>query len=126
MEKAMNLNVKHLRAILKIEHLRKEILGDEITEENCQKYESLTDKEKDVISSQVEYVMNNGFANHLMTYSNPVDQYIDPFKIYGEKGIYLVLDVESEFLTYFTNKKEAFSYANQAYENWLDNNKFED
>jgi hypothetical protein len=118
----MNLNSKHLAAILKIKHLRKELLEDEITEEACKKFEKQSKELKNDISKQAIYIMNNGFANHLISYSNPVEQGIDPVKIYGERGIYLVCEVESpdrkEF-TFFTNKREAHSFANKAYEAWL-------
>lgn len=115
----MNLNSKHLRAILRIKHVRDELIDEQITEEDCRRFDKLDDEKIKIITAQVMYVMNHGFANHLITYSNPIDQYIDPIKIYGEKGIYLVSEIDSEEYTFFTNKKEAFSYANEAYDTWL-------
>lgn len=118
----MNLNSKHLAAILKVKHLRRELLEDEITEEACKNFEKQSKEFKSDISKQALYIMNNGFANHLINYSNPVEQGIDPVKIYGERGIYLVCEIESidfEAFTFFTNKREAYSFANKAYEAWL-------
>ncbi len=106
--------------MLRIAHLRKELLEEPITELDCRNFEELDEKKKEMITAQVMYVMNHGFANHLATYSNPIEQYIDPIKIYGEKGIYLVSEIDSENHTFFTNKKEAYTYANEAYDNWLE------
>jgi hypothetical protein len=116
----MNLKTKHLIAMLRVTHLRKELLEEPITELDCRNFEELDEKKKEIITAQVMYVMNHGYANHLATYSNPIEQYIDPIKIYGEKGIYLVSEIESENYTFFTNKKEAYTYANEAYDNWLE------
>jgi hypothetical protein len=116
----MNLKTKHIIAMLRIAHLRKELLEEPITELDCRNFEELDEKKKEMITAQVMYVMNHGFANHLATYSNPIEQYIDPIKIYGEKGIYLVSEIDSENHTFFTNKKEAYTYANEAYDNWLE------
>ena len=116
----MNLKSKHIIAMLRVAHLRKELLEEPITENECRNFDTLNEAKKGIITAQVMYVMNHGFANHLATYSNPIEQYIDPIKIYGEKGIYLVIEVESEKYTFFTNKKEAYTYANEAYDNWLE------
>lgn len=116
----MNLKTKHIIAMLRVAHLRKELLEEPITELDCRNFEELDEKKKEMITAQVMYVMNHGFANHLATYSNPIEQYIDPIKIYGEKGIYLVSEIDSENHTFFTNKKEAYTYANEAYDNWLE------
>ena len=116
----MNLESKHINAILRVEHLRKELLGDPITERDCRNFNNLSDEQKVIITAQVMYVMKDGFADHIITYTNPIDQYIDPIKIYGEKGIYLVYEVESEDYTFFKNKQKAFAYANEVYENWLE------
>jgi hypothetical protein len=116
----MNLKTKHIIAMLRVAHLRKELLEEPITELDCRNFEELDEKKKEIITAQVMYVMNHGFANHLATYSNPIEQYIDPIKIYGEKGIYLVSEIDSENHTFFTNKKEAYTYANEAYDNWLE------
>ena len=118
----MNLKSKHIIAMLKLPHLRKELLEEPITENECRNFDTLNEAKKGIITAQVMYVMNHGFANHLATYSNPVEQYIDPIKIYGEKGIYLVSEIESENFTFFTNKKEAFKYASAAYDTWLEIN----
>ena len=118
----MNLNSEHLKAILKVKHLREELIDEQITEGNCKNFDSLSEDNREIVTAQVMYVMNHGFANHLITYSNPIDQYVDPIKIYGEKGIYLVCEVDYENYTFFTNKKEAYAYANEAYDIWLDNN----
>ncbi len=122
----MNLNGKHIKAILKVSHLRKELLEDPISEEDCIKYDFLNAEKKEMITAQVMYVMNRGSASHLGTYSNPVSQYIDPIEIYGEKGIYLVCEVDYQNFTFFTNKKEAFKYANQAYDAWYEVSGFEE
>ena len=66
------------------------------------------------------YVMHHGFADSICTYSNPVEQYIDPIIIYGERGIYLVHERDSEEFTFFTNRRKAEKYANEAYDNWLE------
>ena len=116
----MNLKSDHLRAILRISHLRKELIDEQITEEDCKNFEKLSEEKRNLITAQVMYVMNRGFANHIVTYRNPIDQYVDPITIYGEKGIYLVCEVDSEEYTFFTNKKEAYSYADEAYDAWLE------
>lgn len=116
----MNLESKHINAILRVEHLRKELLGDPITERDCRNFNNLNEENKEIITAQVMYVMKDGFANHIITYNNPIDQYVDPIKIYGEKGIYLVYEVENENYTFFNNKQKAFTYANKVYENWLE------
>lgn len=118
----MNLESKHIHAILRVKHLRNELIVDSITESDCRNFEKLSDHQKQTVAAQVLYVMNQGFANHVVTYSNPIDQYIDPIKIYGERGIYLVYEVESDDYTFFTNKQKAFAYANEVYENWLEIN----
>ena len=122
----MNLNGKHIKAILKVSHLRQELLEDPISEEDCLNFDFLESKNKEMITSQVMYVMNHGFADILYSYSNPVEQYINPINIYGEKGIYLVSEVDYEIFTFFTSKKEAIKYANEAYEEWLKVNSFDD
>ena len=116
----MNLNSKHIKAILRINHLRNELLNEEITEEDCKNFEILNEEKKVVITSQVMYVMNHGFADSICSYSNPIEQGIDPIVIYGEKGIYLVLEREDDRFTFFTNRKEAEKYANDLYDNWLE------
>ena len=116
----MNLNSKHIKAILRINHLRNELLNEDITEEDCKNFEILNEEKKVVITSQVMYVMNHGFADSICSYSNPIEQGIDPIVIYGEKGIYLVLEREDDRFTFFTNRKEAEKYANDLYDNWLE------
>jgi len=104
---AMNLNSEHLKAILRVKHLRKELIDDDdVTEEECRNFDNLSEDKRENVTAQVMYVMNHGFANHLATYSNPIEQYIDPIKIYGEKGIYLVSEVESENYTFLPIKKK--------------------
>ena len=117
----MNLNSKHIKEILKVSHLRKELLEEHITEDDCLKYDFLDSEMKETIKTQVMYVMYNGYANVVLSYSNPVEQYIDPIKIYGERGIYLVREVEYEIFTFFNNKKEAIKYADKAYKDWYKN-----
>lgn len=116
----MNLNSKHIKAILRINHLRNELLNEDITEEDCKNFEKLNEEKKAIVTSQVMYVMNHGFADSICSYSNPIEQGIDPIVIYGEKGIYLVLEREDNGFTFFTNRKEAEKYANDSYDNWLE------
>ncbi len=117
----MNLNSEHLRAILKVNHLRKELIDAKITEEDCKNFEDLSKKKKAIVTAQVMYVMNHGFAESICYYSNPIEQGIDPIIIYGERGIYLVHEREGEGFTFFTNRKKAEKYANEAYNTWLEN-----
>jgi len=118
---AMNLNSEHLKAILRVKHLRKELIDDDdVTEEECRNFDNLSEDKRENVTAQVMYVMNHGFANLLITYSNPIDQYVDPIKIYGERGIYLVCEVDGDNYTFFTNKKNAYTYANEAYDIWLE------
>lgn len=120
MNTSMNLSSEHLKAILKIKHLRKEILDGDITQEDCLRFETLSNEHKSTIASQAIYVMNNGFAHGFsLVYSNPVGQYIDPIHVYGERGIYLVVERESQTFTFFTSKKEALKFADDTYENWM-------
>ena len=116
----MNLNSKHIKAILRINHLRNELLNGDITEEDCKNFEKLNEEKKAIVTSQVMYVMNHGFADSICSYSNPIEQGIDPIVIYGEKGIYLVLEREDDGFTFFTNRKKAEKYANDLYDNWLE------
>jgi len=116
----MNLKSEHLKAIIRIKHLRKEFIDEQITEEDCKNFEKLSEEKRKMISAHVLYVMNNGFANHLITYSNPIEQYIDPIIVHGERGIYLVHERDYDGFTFFTNKREAFAYANEAYKTWLE------
>jgi len=117
----MNLNSEHLKAILRVKHLRKELIDDDdVTEEECRNFDNLSEDKRENVTAQVMYVMNHGFANLLITYSNPIDQYVDPIKIYGERGIYLVCEVDGDNYTFFTNKKNAYTYANEAYDIWLE------
>ena len=116
----MNLNSKHIMAMLRVNHLRSELLNGEITEGDCKNFEKLSEEKKVVVTAQVMYVMNHGFADSICYFSNPIEQGIDPFVIYGEKGIYLVHEREYDGFTFFTNKKDAEKYANDLYDNWLD------
>jgi hypothetical protein len=123
---AMNLNSEHLKAILKVNHLRDQLLDETFTEEDCKNFDRLKEGKRKMITAQVMYVMNHGFASHLITYSSPIDHYVDPIRIYGEEGIYLVHEKNYEKSTFFTNKSQAYSYANEAYNNWLENYIHED
>lgn len=116
----MNLNSKHIKAILRINHLRNELLTEDITEEDCKNFDKLNEVKKEMITSQVMYVMNHGFADSICFYTNPIEQGIDPFIIFGEKGIYLVHERECDEFTFFTNRREAEKYANDLYDNWLE------
>ena len=40
----MNLNSKHIKAILRINHLRNELLNEDITEEDCKNFEILNEE----------------------------------------------------------------------------------
>jgi hypothetical protein len=116
----MNLSSEHLKAIIKIKHLKKELLEEGIVEEDCLRFESLNNEQKSMIASQAIYVMNNGFAHGFSSiYSNPVEQYIDPIHVYGERGIYLVVERDSETFTFFTSKKEAVKFADDTYDKWI-------
>ena len=117
----MNLNANHVKAILKVKKLKKELLlGGQVTEDDFRNYDLLTGEKRELATSEVMYVMHNGFANSICTYSNPIEQYIDPIIIYGERGIYLVHERDNEEFTFFTNLKEAEKYANEAYDIWLE------
>jgi hypothetical protein len=116
----MNLSSKHIKAILRVNHLRKELICEEVTEQDCKNFDNLVEEKKLLITEQVMYVMNHGFADSICYYSNPIEQGIDPFVIYGEKGIYLVHEKEYDGFTFFTNRKEAEKYANDLYDNWLE------
>lgn len=116
----MNLNSKHIKAILRVNHLRKELICEQVTEQDCKNFDNLVEEKKLLITEQVMYVMNHGFADSICSYSNPIEQGIDPIVIYGEKGIYLVLEREDDGFTFFTNRKEAEKYANDLYDNWLE------
>jgi len=117
----MNLNANHVKAILKIKKLKKELLcGGKVTEDDFRNYDFLTGEKKELATDQVIYVMHHGFADSICFYSNPVEQGIDPIIIYGERGIYLVHESDSKELTFFTNRKEAEKYANEAYNIWLE------
>jgi hypothetical protein len=122
----MNLNSKHIKAILKVSHLRKELLEDPISEDDCLNYDSLDAEKKEIIQRQVMYVMNHGYADLVLSYSNPDEQYINPIDIYGETGIYLVSEVDYEIFTFFTNKRDAIKYANKAYDEWLKMNSYDE
>lgn len=115
----MNLNNKHIKAILNIPHLKEELINEKITEQDCLNFELLDEEKKKLIFNQVVYIMNNGSAEHIVTYGNPVSEYIDPFVIYGEKGIYLVAEVDWGGFTFFANKKDAIAYANNAFDEWI-------
>jgi hypothetical protein len=116
----MNLNSEHLKAILRVKHLRKELIDEKITEEDCRNFDSLSEDKREIVTAQVMYVMNHGFADSICLYSNPMEQGIDPIIIYGEKGIFLVHERDSEEFTFFTNRKKAEKYANNAYDTWLE------
>ena len=117
----MNLNSHHVKAILRVKKLKNELLlGGQITEDDFKNYDFLTGEIKELATAEVMYVMHNGFADSICTYSNPVEQYIDPIIIYGERGIYLVHEKDSDVFTFFTNRKEAEKYANEAYDIWLE------
>ena len=118
----MNLNSEHLKAILRVKHLRKELIDDDVTEEDCRNFDNLSEDKREIVTAQVMYVMNHGFADSIYSYSNPMEQGIDPIIIYGEKGIFLVLERDSntEAITFFTNRKKAEKYAKNAYNTWLE------
>ena len=117
----MNLNANHVKAILKVKKLKKELLLDgHVSESDFRNYDMLTGEKKELATAQVIYVMNHGFADSICSYSNPVEQGIDPIIIYGERGIYLVHERDQEAFTFFTNRKEAEKYANEAYDIWLE------
>lgn len=117
----MNLNSSHVKAILRVKSLKKELLSDEqVTEDDFRNYDLLTGEKKELATAQVMYVMHHGFADSICTYSNPIEQYIDPIVIYGERGIYLVHEIDSEEFTFFTNRKKAEKYASEAYDVWLE------
>jgi len=122
----MNLNSEHLKAILRVKHLRRELIDEKITEEDCRNFDSLSEDKRENITAQVMYVMNHGFADSICHFSNPMEQGIDPIIIYGEKGIYLVHERDGEEFTFFTNRKKAEKYANNAYDNWLEAYGYED
>ena len=90
------------------------IIGD------IRNYDLLTGEKKELATAEVMYVMHHGFADSICYYSNPVEQGIDPIIIYGERGIYLVHERDNEEFTFFTNRKEAEKYANEAYDIWLE------
>ena len=117
----MNLNANHVKAILKVKKLKKELLLDgQVTESDFRNYDLLTDEKKELATAQVMYVMHHGFADSICYYSNPVEQGIDPIIIYGERGIYLVHERDSAEITFFTNRRDAEKYANEAYDIWLE------
>ena len=117
----MNLNSNHVKAILKVTKLKKELLlGGQVTEDDFKNYDFLIGEKKELATAEVMYVMHQGFADSICTYSNPVEQFIDPIIIYGERGIYLVHERDSEEFTFFTNRRKAEKYANEAYDNWLE------
>ena len=117
----MNLNANHVKAILKVKKLKKELLLDgQVTESDFRNYDLLTDEKKELATAQVMYVMHHGFADSICSYSNPVEQGIDPIIIYGERGIYLVHERDSAEITFFTNRRDAEKYANEAYDIWLE------
>ena len=117
----MNLNANHVKAILKVQKLKKELLlGGQVTEGDFRNYDFLIGEKKELATAEVMYVMHHGFADSICSYSNPVEQGIDPIIIYGERGIYLVHERDNEEFTFFTNRKEAEKYANEAYDIWLE------
>ena len=50
--------------MLKVAHLRKELLEEPITENECRNFDILNEAKKEIITAQVMYIMNHGFANH--------------------------------------------------------------
>jgi hypothetical protein len=117
----VNLNSSHVKALLKVKKLKKELLlGGQITEDDFRNYELLTGEMKELATAEVMYVMHHGFADSICYYSNPVEQGIDPIVIYGERGIYLVHERDNEEFTFFTNRKKAEKYANTAFDTWLE------
>jgi hypothetical protein len=117
----MNLNSNHVNAILKVKKLKKELLlGEQVTEDDFKNYDFLIGEKKKLATAEIMYVMHNGFADSICYYSNPDEQGIDPIIIYGEKGIYLVHERDNEEFTFFTNRREAEKYANEAYDIWLE------
>lgn len=122
----MNLNSKHLKAMLCVKHLKEHLLVNSLTEFECINYESLSAERQSQIKAQVIFVMNNGFAEHLVSYSHPDDQQLDPVKVYGEQGIYMVCELDSHQFTLFASEQEAVDFANAAYDNWAQSNSFDD
>ena len=117
----MNLNSNHVKAILKVKKLKKELLlGGQVTEDDFKNYDFLIGEKKELATAEVMYVMHHGFADSICYYSNPVEQGIDPIVIYGERGIYLVHERDNEEFTFFTNRKKAEKYADEAYDIWLE------
>ena len=115
----MNLNTKHLKAILDIPHLKEILIDGEITEKDCLNFEFLDDEKKKLIFNEVIDIMSNGSVECICIYSNPDSEYIDPFAIYGENGFYMVAEVDWGSFTFFTNKKDAIEYTNNAFDEWV-------
>jgi hypothetical protein len=112
MEHKLTISDKQLRKLIASPVFRPIISKDnEIDLEKLSSYENLSDVEVEGIKINSEYWMKN-YATFDLTYSSQYEYEIDPIKVYGIRGLYLVKVMEEEG-KFFDTKKDAIAYANE-------------
>jgi hypothetical protein len=113
MKNKSNISDKQLRKLIASPLFRPIISKDnEIGLEKLSSLENLNSDEVEGIKINSEYWMKN-YSTFDLTYSSQYEYEIDPVKIYGIRGLYLVQVMEEEG-NFFDTKKEAIAYANEA------------
>lgn len=116
-----NLNSIHIKNILKHEELKKEFLDNcSISEDELTNFDNLSNKNKEEVLVAAIYVLDNGWARHLLTFNHPDEMHPSLLTVYGEDGIYLVIG--TDFIkghTFFTSENDALKFANASYDEFL-------
>jgi hypothetical protein len=106
---------KHIKALLNDKELRFHLLkNNELTIEDYKNYDNLNDDKLDIANDEIFGVLA-GYAPFQLYYTSPVEQFPDDAKIYGTKGVYLVMTQDDSVV--FSRKNEALKFANDISKN---------
>lgn len=125
----ITLKSAHVRAIFRIKWARDRLLRrSSLSASEWLEFESFAFDKKlsaqaDAISLLIETVCGSFDCYGYPDPRNPAGQVDDPIKIYGARGVWLVYEDTREMIgkfSFFSEKKEAFRYANLKYREYLD------
>ena len=119
----MTISKEILKAVLRHAQLKKIFLEKiKLNEEKLDIKNLLQDKN---LSENLVHTMLEEYLDYTLEYPHPINtlaQVMNPIKVMGVRGVYMVLEdyqeINSKF-SFFSSKAKAKSYANLAYEEFL-------
>ena len=119
----MTISKEIVKAVLRDVQLKKIFLKKIKLSEEKLDVEILLKDEK--LSEKLVHTMLEEYLDYTLEYSHPINtlaQVMNPIKVVGVRGVYMVLEDYQEInakFSFFSSKAKANNYAKLAYENFL-------